>query len=169
MHGCTRYVPVVPLDDDALELLRSSSGLSIDEEGRFLHRGEPIAHVRTLEVLWGSLERAPDGRWLVRVGRESGYVEVAETPYVVRGIVDDSAGGAPILLLSDGSREALDPATLRIGADGVLRCTLRRGVDARFGRAAHVALGMALDEDPPGSGAFVLTIGSASWRVGRGR
>lgn len=168
MQGCTHYVPLVPLDEDALELLRASSGLSIDDEGRFLHRGEPVTHARTLEVLWRSLERAPDGRWLVRVGRESGYVEVAETPYVVRGIVDDSGGGAPALLLCDGSREPLDPATLRIGADGVLRCTLRRGAAARFGRAAHVALGMALDEDPPGSGAFVLTIGATSWRVGQG-
>lgn len=158
----------MPLDDAALEVLRSRSGLSIDEEGRFLHRGEPITHERTLEVLWRSLERAPGGRWLVRVGRESGYVSVAETPWVVRGVVDGPDDGAPILLLSDGSRESLEPSTLRAGADGILRCTLRREDPARFGRAAQVALGMRLDEDPPGSGSYVLAIGGTRWRVGRG-
>ncbi|HEY6001404.1 MAG TPA: hypothetical protein VIV57_00940 [Anaeromyxobacter sp.] len=158
-----------PADDEALELLRSQSGLSIDEEGRFLHRGEPITHARTLEVLWRSLEPAPGGRWLVRVGRESGYVSVGETPYVVRGLAEPGPPDAPpVLLLSNGSEEPLDPATLRAGADGVLRCTLRRGAPARFGRAAQVALGMRLDEDPPGSGAFVLTIGATRWQVRRG-
>lgn len=154
-------------DERALEILRAGSGLSIDEEGRFLHRGEPITHARTLEVLWRSLERAPDGRWLVRVGRESGYVSVAETPYVVRGVAE-RGGRPPALLLSDGSEEELDPATLRVGADGVLRCTVTGHRPARFARAAHVALGMALDEDPPGSGAFFLTIGGARWAVRRG-
>jgi hypothetical protein len=159
----------VPADsDEALELLRSRSGLSVDEEGRFLHRGEPITHARTLAVLWRSLEPAPGGRWLVRVGRESGYVTVAETPYVVRGVAERGAADAPLLLLSDGTEEALDPATLRTGADGVLRCTLRRGAPARFGRAAQVSLGMRLEEDPPGSGTFVLTIGGARWQVLRG-
>jgi hypothetical protein len=157
----------VPPDDEALELLRSRSGLSVDEEGRFLHRGEPILHARTLEVLWGSLERRVDGRWLVRVGRESGYVSVAETPWIVRGVLEREPGAPPALLLPDGSREALDPATLCLGADGVLRCSVKRG-PARFGRAAQVALGMALDEDPPGSGAFVLTLGGTRWPVRQG-
>jgi hypothetical protein len=156
----------VTLSDAELELLRSSSGLSIDDEGRFLHRGEPIAHARTLEVLWRSLEPAAGGRWLVRVGRESAYVQVAETPWIVRGV--DAADGAatPALLLSDASREPLDPATLRLGGDGVLRCTISRGRPARFARAAQIALGMALEEDPPGSQSFVLEVGGRRWRVG---
>jgi len=68
----------MPTPADALELLRSQSGLSIDDEGRFLHRGEPITHARTLEVLWRSLEPAPGGRWIVRIGRESAYVSVGD-------------------------------------------------------------------------------------------
>jgi len=155
----------VPPDEDALELLRSRSGLSIDEEGRFLHRGEPITHARTREVLWRSLERGPDGRWLVRVGREMGYVSVTETPWIVRSVAGARRGERVTLLLSDGSEEALDPATLRIGADGVLRCSVKGGAPARFGRAAHLALGMALEEDPPGSGKFVLALGGTRWPV----
>jgi hypothetical protein len=149
---------VVP-DGDLLELLRSSSGLSIDLEGRFLHRGEPITHARTLEVLWRSLTRGTDGRYLVRIGRESAYVTLADTPYVVRGVLDAPGGAPPSLLLSDGSREPLDPSTLLVGGDGVLRCTVKAGHDARFGRAAQVTLGLALEESPPGSGRYFITLG----------
>ena len=146
------------MTDDALELLRAQSGLSIDAEGRFLHRGEPITHARTLEVLWRSLERTRDGRYLVRIGRESAYVAIESAPYAVRGIVE-GPGAAPWLFLSDGSREPLDPGTLVIGADGVLRCAVKGGHAARFSRAAQVALGLALEERPEGSGRYELAIG----------
>jgi hypothetical protein len=152
---------------DPLELLRSRSGLSIDADGRFLHRGEPITHARTLEVLWRSLERAADGRYLVRVGRESAYVAVADAPYTVGGVLD-GPDGAPTLLLGDGSREPLDPTTLALGGDGVLRCVVKGGHAARFSRAAQVALGMLLDERPPGSGRFVLTIRGVPHPIGTG-
>jgi len=144
--------------DDPLELLRVRSGLSIDAEGRFLHRGEPITHARTLAVLWASLEPTADGRWLVRIGRESGYVSVEIAPWVVRGVID-GPDGAPWLLLSDGTREPLDPRTLSIGADGVLRCEVKAGRPASFSRAAQIALGLALEEQPPGSGRYELTLG----------
>ncbi len=157
----------MPPSEAALELLRSASGLAVDDEGRFLHRGEPVTHARTLEVLWRSLEPASGGRWLVRVGRESAYVSVAETPWVVRGVELGDRSSHPVLLLADGSREPLDPATLRLGEDGVLRCALSRGRPGRFGRAAQVALGMALDEDPPGSERFVLAVGDARFPVAR--
>jgi hypothetical protein len=151
--------------DDALELLRSSSGLSIDAEGRFLHRGEPITHARTLEVLWRSLSRTADGRYLVAIGRESAYVTLEAAPYAVRGVLE-VPGGTPLLLLSDGTREPLDPATLALGADGVLRCTVKGDHDARFTRAAQVTLGFALEERPPGSGRYELEIAGVRYPIG---
>jgi len=154
-------MPAMVLPTDPLELLRAGSGLSIDAEGRLLHRGEPVTHARTLEVLWRSLERAPDGRYLVRIGRESAYVQIDDAPYGVRGVIEDPAGGTPSILLSDGSREPLDPATLAVGTDGVLRCVVKGGHPARFGRAAQVTLGLAIEESPPGSGRFFLMVGGA--------
>ena len=156
--------------EDALERLRASSGLSIDDEGRFLHRGEPITHARTLEVLWRSLFRVEGGRWAVRVGREIAYVEVDETPYAVRGVTGEASDGegapwAPWLLLTDGTCERLDPATLSIGADGVLRCTVKGGERARFTRAGQVALGALVDEDPPGSERYAITMGGRRWPI----
>lgn len=153
-------------DEAALELLRARSGLAIDEEGRLLHRGEPITHRRTLEVLFGSLRRAADGRYEVAIGRERAFVDVADAPYAVRGITPHPAG-APLLHLSDGSIEPLDPATLRLGADGVLRCTVKGGHRARFTRAGQIALGLVLEEDPPGSDEYTLTVNGRRWPLVR--
>jgi hypothetical protein len=150
-------------DQEPLEILRARSGLALDDEGRFLHGGEPITHARTLEVLWRSLARGPDGRWRVSIGRESAIVEIGETPWVVRGVLLE--GPEPLLLLANGEREPLDPDSLSVGADGVLRCRVRRGEPARFARSAQVALGLALDEDPPGSGRYLLALGGRRWTV----
>lgn len=150
-------------DPDALELLRASSGLSIDEEGRFLHRGEPITHARTLEVLWRSLHPTPAGRWEVAIGRERGYVAVSGAPFAIRG-VSAASDGAPVLHVSDGDVEPLDPGSLRLGQDGVLRCTVRRG-PARFTRAGQVGLEPWLREGPAGSGTFILFVNDRSWPI----
>ncbi len=150
-------------DDAALELLRERSGLSIDAEGRFLCRGEPVTHRRTLEVLWRSLERQPDGRYLVRIGRESGWVRIEDAPYAVRAVRLE--GPAPRLVLSDGSEEPLRPETLRVGPDGVLRCLVKGDHRARFGRAAQVALGLRLEEDPAASGRYTLEVSGRRWHV----
>jgi hypothetical protein len=146
-----------------LENLRERSGLSIDLEGRLCHGGEPITHERTLAVLWASLERQPDGRYLVRVGREAGYVQVADAPYGVRGATVEP--GRVLLHLSDRSIEELDPATLSVDREGVLHCTVKGGHRARFTRSAQVALGLALEEDPASPGRFVLRLGSATYGI----
>src|SRR6266702_3593670 len=120
------------LDAHALELLRQRSGLSIDLEGRLCHLGQPITHARTLEVLWGSLARQPDGRYLVTVGRESGYVRLADAPFGVRGVTRD--GERLLVHLGDGSVEPVD-------------------------------LGLALEEDPPGAGRFVLRLAGRTFPI----
>ena len=150
-------------DPDWLEALRERSGLSIDLDGRLCHRGEPITHDRTLAVLWSSLERQPDGRYLVRVGRESGYVQVADAPYGVRGVTIEP--DRVLLHLSDRSVEGLDPATLSIDREGVLHCTVKGSHRARFTRSAQVELGLALEEDPAAPGSFVLRVGPATYAI----
>lgn len=151
------------LDERALELLREQSGLSIDLEGRLCHRGEPITHARTLEVLWRSLERRPDGRYLVRVGRESGYVHLEDAPYAVRGVALEAT--PPRLHLNDGAVEPLDPTTLSLDAAGVLHCVVKGGHRARFTRSAQVDLGLALEEDPAAPDRFVLRLGDRAYPV----
>jgi hypothetical protein len=156
---------VSDLDPQALEALRSRSGLSIDLEGRLCHRGEPIEHARTLEVLWRSLERQADGRYLVRVGRESAYVELADAPYGVRGITFER--GEVLAHLSDGSAETLDADTLTVDGEGVLHCRVKGGHRARFRRGAQVDLGLALEESAAAPGGFALHLHGRVHLVGR--
>ncbi|OFX22999.1 MAG: hypothetical protein A2V77_13915 [Anaeromyxobacter sp. RBG_16_69_14] len=149
----------------ALEFLREQSGLSIDMEGRLCCRGDPITHARTLEVLWGSLSRRQDGRYLVQIGRESGYVRLEDAPYGVRGVTLER--GWPALHLSDRSVEALDPATLTLDTEGVLHCLVKGGEHrARYTRSAQINLGLLLEEDPGAAGGFVLRLGGHAFRVG---
>ncbi|HET8734189.1 MAG TPA: hypothetical protein VFM45_10520 [Anaeromyxobacteraceae bacterium] len=143
-------------------------GISIDDEGTFLVNGEPVTHERTLEVLWSGLSTAPGGGWQVRVGREVAPVAVGETPFVVTAVVDageDGRSGAT-LRLAGGATEPLQPASLRVGADGVLRATLASGHAARFSRAAQVALGARLVEDPSAPGGYHLPLGGRRWPLG---
>ncbi len=152
-------------DAEALELLRSRSGLSVDLEGRLCHRGEPITHARTLEVLWASLRRQEDGRYLVAVGREAGYVHVEDAPYGVRGVTFER--GRPELHLTDRSVEPLDPRTLWVDREGVLHCMVKSGAHrARFTRTAQVDLGLALEEDPEAPAGFALRVGDERFHIG---
>jgi uncharacterized protein len=153
----------VATDARALELLREASGLSIDLEGCFLHRGEPVTHARTLEALWRSLARTESGRYLVRIGRESGYVRLEDAPYAVRGL---SLGPAvETLFLSDGSQEPLRLDTLRVDREGVLHCLVKGDHRARFTRGAQVALGLLLEEDPEAPAGYSLVTAGRRWRL----
>lgn len=160
IHGVARAV-----DEATLRRLRESSGISLDAEGRFLHRGEPITHARTLELLRRSFRREPDGRYSVSIGREVAYVAIEAAPYAVQAVLPASHGQAPSLRLSDGSEERLDPASLTLGSDGVLRCTVKGDHLARFTRAGQLALGALLQEDPPGSGSYALVVNGSRWQV----
>ncbi len=142
-------------------------GLGIDDEGRFLVNGEPVTHERTLEVLWRGLAPAAGGGWQVRIGRESAPVSVPGTPFVVTAVSEEPDVAATLTLtLAGGVREPLQPATLRVGQDGVLRATLSSGHAARFSRSAQIALGMRLAEDPSAPGGFRLSLSGKDWPLG---
>jgi hypothetical protein len=145
------------LDPRVLEALREQSGLSIDLDGRFRHRGELVTHGRTLEALWSSLRPTDDGRYEVEIGRERAYVRVEDAPYAVRGIALEPQG--PVAHLSDGSAEPLDATTLAVDAEGVLHARVKGGAHrARFTRSAQVALGLALVEDRDAPAGYALEL-----------
>src|SRR5260221_75942 len=62
-----------------------------------------------------------------------------------------------VLALSDGSEEALEPATLTVDESGVLRARARGGkLEARLATSAAAALADRLSEKAPGR--WVLTL-----------
>src|SRR5262245_34955481 len=126
------------------------SGISIDREGRFIHEGAEVTHEGLRRALFRWLDRLPppDGRHVLRLDeRRFAYLEdVADTPLVARAARLDPAGAA-VLALSDGSEEALEPATLTVDDAGVLRAWVRGGrLEARLATSAAAVLADSISE-----------------------
>ena len=145
------------MDEAQLFKLREDSGLRLDKEGRFWHRGGLVEHARTLAVLHQGIHRAADGRWATRIGREWGYLEVEDAALWIRRIEPGRAQ------LASGEWVEFDPATLASGADDALYARVR-GERARLTRAAQLALADGLREEP---GGFSLELSGRQYHIGR--
>jgi len=137
-------------DPELIERLRRS-GIRIDREGQFIHEGEPVRHEGLRQALFRWLDRLDDGRYILRLdARRFAYIDVADTPLVVRAL-RLAPDGAVSLQLSDGAEELLDAATLTIDADGVLRCWVRGGrIEARLATSAAAVLADRITETSQG-------------------
>ena len=160
-------------DAELLERLRRS-GIRIDREGQFIHQGEPVRHEGLRRALFRWLDRDDqdgdqsgheagheDGhasRYVLRLDeRRFAYLDVDDTPLVVRalrvqkGDGDGDGDGEVHLELSDGAAERLDPATLTVDDEGILRCRVRGGrLEARLATSAAAALADRITETPSG-------------------
>ena len=165
------------MDPALLKALREQSGLRLDREGRFWHRGGLVEHARTLAVLHQGIHRADDGRWATRIGKEWGYLEVEDAALWIRRVEPGStppasgevpgawpaSDGAARAQLASGEWVEFDPATLASGDDDALYIRVR-GERARLTRAAQLALSDALHEEP---GGFSLELSGRRYRIGR--
>ena len=149
------------MDAATLQLLREQSGLRLDREGRFWHRGGEVTHARTSAVLHRGIHRAEDGRWATRIGKEWGYLEVEDAALFVRRI--EPAGAKLRAQLASGEWVDVDPATLAAGADDALYARVN-GERARLTRPAQLSLSEWLEEDAAG---FALRLGGRAFRIGR--
>jgi len=132
---------------------REDSGLVLDRDLNWLHDGERITHPKIIEAFNAGLVPTDDGRFQLRIGNDWAYVTVEGAAYRVNAIDTDES--RVYLRLSDRTGEALDPATLRLGEDGVLTARVKGGrAQARFSRDAQYALGQLLV--PEGTGAVVV-------------
>src|SRR5207248_11522358 len=158
--GCGRVGPphlrvrCVTLD---LEKLREQSGLRLDKEGRFWHRGSEVTHARTLAVLHRGIHRAPDGRWATRIGKDWAYLDVQDVALWIRRVDGDRAQ------LASGEWVAFDPSTLASGEGDALYARVG-GERARLTRAAQLSLADRLHEE---DGGYALETGGKRFRIGR--
>ncbi|HXN56130.1 MAG TPA: hypothetical protein VN874_07665 [Myxococcales bacterium] len=154
------------MDERELARLRQESGLRLDREGQFWHRGEPIEHARTLVVLHRGLHRADDGRWATRIGSEWGYVDVEDAGRFLRRIEEDpEAPGQLRGQLVTGDWVRIDPASLAAGADDALYARVPPdGERARLTRAAQLSLAPLLREE---GGPFLLDLAGRRVAIGR--
>lgn len=137
-------------DPELIERLRRS-GIRIDREGQFIHEGEPVRHEGLRQALFRWLDRLDDGRYVLRLDeRRFAYIDVDDTPLVVRALRLEP-DGAVALQLSDGAEERLDPTTLTIDTEGVLRCWVRGGrIEARLATSAAAVLAERITETSQG-------------------
>ncbi len=122
--------------------------LRIDRDGGWFHEGEEVTHEGILESLRQGLLVDSGGHFL-QIGPVRVPVEVEDAPFVVVRFEADGEGWA--LWLSDGSREALDPASLTLRSGEVPYCRVKEGrFEARFSRAAAWQLLQCVEAEPGG-------------------
>lgn len=150
---------MAPSDPSAWTLPR----LRIDRDGGWFHEDEEVTHEGILASLRQGLQVDPAGHFL-QIGPVRVPVQVEDAPFSVVRFEADGDGFA--LVLNDGSREALDPATLRLRAGDVPYCRVKGGsFEARFSRAASWQL-LQRVAAAAGGGPPTLEVGGRGYALG---
>jgi hypothetical protein len=137
--------------------------LRIDRDGGWFHEGEEVTHEGILSSLREGLQVDAAGHYL-QIGPVRVPVEVEDAPFVVVRFEPDGEGWA--LWLSDGTREALDPASLTLHQGDVPYCRVKGGrFEARFSRAAAGQLLERVETEPDG-GAPTLAASGRRYSLG---
>jgi hypothetical protein len=127
-------------------------GLFLSRRGNWFHDGQRVGHERLEALLTSAVARDPGGGLIVTTGRDTLPFVAEDAPcfvvaVAVDGAVDgdgDGVGGA-VVVLNDGSREALDDVV--VGADHRWRMRVKGGKFwALFLRAAAQTLEAVLDD-----------------------
>jgi hypothetical protein len=128
-----------------------SGQISFRCDGNWYVDDERIDNPRIATLFSRSIRVDRDGSYFLQIAEERAPITVEDTPYVVRTMEGDCRRGF-ILVLNDGEREPLDPASLSIGAGDVLYCAVKDGrFRARFLRPAYYQLTTCLEEDSNGN------------------
>ncbi len=140
-----------------------SHTIRFGRDGEWYSDGERIANRRIADLFSRCVRRSPQGGYVLQMGDERAPLEVEDTPFVVRQIEGGAERGFT-LVLNDGTREPLDPDTLRAGGDNAFYCRVKAGeCEARLLRPAYYALTQCAKPAPDGR--FVLNIGGRDYPI----
>lgn len=119
--------------------------IRIDKEGLWYYRGMEMTRKDIVQLLYQHVKRDQDGKYRIEMGEEKAYLDVEDTPYVVKSVtcIFSEVKGKDVIYLHmpDDSREELDPTTLRVGADNTLYGIMAGlGLEARFSRPGYYQL-----------------------------
>src|SRR5262245_52863039 len=121
------------------------STIRLDGEGRFFHDGALVEHPKLAAALHTWISRHPDdGRYILTNGYDWTYFIVDEVPFFVRSVYEKE--GEAVLVLSDGTEEPLDPASVHVGGRGDIHLSVKADAlggpyDAKLTRFAQTQLG----------------------------
>jgi len=153
------------------KLEKSAEYIFIDGQGQWWYEGNKIIHPEVLALFKSSLtvDESGGGLFIDYKGKRA-PVRVEETPFFVHDVIvekDCDDGLSKIFLeLDDGTREGLDPESLRLDARGVLQVRVKEGrFAARCLPAAHFRLAELLVENDDGG--LSLVVGGKSYPLGK--
>ena len=140
-----------------------SHTIRFGRDGEWYSDGERIANQRIADLFSRCVRRSSQGGFMLQMGDERAPLEVEDTPFVVRQIEGDRERGF-MLVLNDGTHEALDPAGLRSGPDNALYCRVKAGeYEARLLRPAYYALAQSVKVCTDGR--FALNVGGRDYPI----
>lgn len=140
-----------------------SGKISLRRDGNWYNDDERIDNPRIALLFSKSIRRGPDGNYYLQVADERAPIAVEDTPYVVKTVEDDGAGGF-VLVTNDEEREPLDPSSLEVGPGNVLYCRVKGGqFRARFLRPAYYHLSDHFLADDGES--FSILVGDQRYRI----
>jgi hypothetical protein len=134
--------------------------IRIDKEGVWYYGDEEIFRKEIVLFFYENLKRDPSGRYLIELGDERCYVDVEDTPFIVksldRTLSEGDNGEIIYIYLSDGTVEALDTDSLWVGRDNVLYCTTRNKTSrVRFSRASYYQIARYIEYDTENNAYFI--------------
>jgi hypothetical protein len=133
----------------------------IDREGNWFQDGIPVLHRWTYLYNNRLLRRNKEGRYYIDEGRGKVYVQVEDTPFVVK-MIDKRKDGI-YLILNDETEEKLDFRTLMLNRDNIPYTKVKGGAfDARFNRPAYYEFTKYLKEQ---SGKYYLELGDKRYQI----
>jgi hypothetical protein len=140
--------------------------IRINKDGVWYYGDEEIFRKEIISLFYENLKQDQAGRYLIELNDERCYIEVEDTPYIVKSVNKSSSeGGTKEIIyinISDGTIEQLDPDTLSVGKDNVLYCRIREGSrKARFSRAAYYQIAHYIENDIENSRYFISLNGQS--------
>jgi hypothetical protein len=117
----------------------SSGKITFGKDGRWYCDGEVIPNRAIAQLYSRTLRVLPDGRARLELGEDKADVLIEDTPWVVTAVEGEPRAGFTVVL-NDGTREPLDPTTLRTSGENVLYCRAKGGHETRFLRPAYYTL-----------------------------
>ena len=141
----------------------------IDKEGKWFHKGVEMIHREIINLFYQHIHLDSQGRYVILWEGEHCYLEVEDTPFIVRKALFKETTQAHharfILFLSDETQEDLSPDTLTVGGDNVLYCKVKNGnFPARFDRPAYYQLAQHIEEQ---KGDYFLPLNGKDYQIRR--
>lgn len=116
-----------------------TGSLKLSANGEWFHNGLIFKNKRLSKLFHSSIVWDFHSReYFVEIGQQRARFDKIDTAYFVVSIDDTKEPW--VLLLADESLETLNPASLSIGPENQIYCTVKGGHKARFNRQAFQTL-----------------------------